>query len=574
MVKLHGLGSPPALCAECHMAYLRTSVFGELRAASLSVAALTLCPACFTQSISPGDRDASLGQAAVDGSTRPDQTSPDGRARVELDTPIPIGSALDDPQNDTPRTTDAGAPLARATDAGTTVTVETEAGAQTAPPTRLCEKRWKLPVISVPPPPMSTFRVGPRIEPVASTFAVASNEMGRVFVTGTYIDAVDFGVGPLPIREDPRTVPAGDPLHYGAFVLALEPDCSPRWSRGILPTGTLNAMGGEFIATAPDRDGVRVGVHGVDGWFKDSTVNLDQAMFASFDGLGNPGPRGAFSVQSSSSVGPWKLLPSGEALVNVYAQEPTAVPWLPGLPQPVRHWYNARFEVDGAVTRLPGSYGDDAFGTWTSSAGVTLGQNDSVIWAGSHLTDFELGGQTITGGGGPFAVALSLAADGSVAWQSLIRTYTSESPDFNAKSVQDAAGNTYLVATSNDDINYIPIDLLVRKIDPHGVTLWEKVGSSASGWVDVTLNELTGGIVLTFKSTARFDLAALHVEGIASYVLVELDAAGSYVRSREVGQPNDHVDSTAVNKLGEIVVAGHTDPDGGVYELFVDKIAP
>lgn len=552
------------------MAYLRTWVLWPLSAASL-----TLCPACFTEPITPGGVDASTGQAAADGSTRPDRASPDGRARVELDTLIPLGSALDDPRHDTPHATDAGAQVARAPDARATGTIEAEAGGGHTPERKLvCEKRWTLPAISVPPPPMSTFRVGPRIEPVASTFAVASDPKGRVFVTGTYVDAVDFGVGPLPIREDPRTVPAGDPLHYGAFVLALEPDCLPRWVHGILPQGTLNSMSGEFIAIDPALDGVRVGVHGVDGWFKDSTVNLDQAMIASFDGNGNPGPRGAFSVQSSSSIGPWTLLPSGEALVNVYAQEPTAVPWLPGFPQPVRHWYNARFAVDGVATRQPGSYGDDAFGTWTSTSGVSLGQHDSLIWAGSHLTDFALGGQTITGGGKPFAVALSLAADGSVAWQSPIRTYTSESPDFWAKSVQDAAGNTYLVATSNDDINYIPLDLLVRKIDPHGATLWEKVGSSASGWVDVTLNERTGGIVLTFKHTARFDLAELHMEGIVSYVLVELDAAGSHVLSREVGRPNDYVDSTAVNTLGEIVVAGHTDPDGGVYELFVDKVAP
>lgn len=115
---------------------------------------------------------------------------------------------------------------------------------------------------------------------------------------------------------------------------------------------------------------------------------------------------------------------------------------------------------------------------------------------------------------------------------------------------------------------------MVHKLDPNGVTLWEKVGGSASGGVDVTLNELTQGIVLTFKNTARLDLAELHVDGITTHVLVELDAAGSFVRTREVGQPNVQVANTAVNRLGKVVVVGHTDPEGGEYELFVEKLAP
>ena len=381
--------------------------------------------------------------------------------------------------------------------------------------------------------------------------AIATNEADELFVTGSFRDGIDFGLGTLTSAST-RDV----------FVVKFDADGNAVWNR---------QFGGDHSQrttsiTTDDFDNVFFA-----GWFSGnldfgggvcSSPNDFDGFLASLDADGNHRWSLCYGADVGVSSQHVASMASGDVFVSGHFSGSADFGGGAGLSASERSSFVASFDVDGnhLFSRILSSARDLTFST------LALDGADNALLFG-HLSG------TVDLGSGPLATELTddaaivkLDASGAEVWSRDLAQLSGYGRTI-ALAV-DAAGNLAVSGFFDGTIdlgtgaltNLESTDTLIGKFDQDGQALWSRrIGDGyLYSYLAVTADGL-GNVVAAglFDSVVDFGAGPLPSAGGDDLYVAKFDADGNYLWAHRLGDESNQAGlGTAVDQLGNVFVTG------------------
>ena len=227
-------------------------------------------------------------------------------------------------------------------------------------------------------------------------------------------------------------------------------------------------------------------------------------------------------------------------------------------------------------------YDGDGNHVWSRQLG-TIADDYGYSVAADALGNVFISGHTFgdlasANAGGRDAFLAKYTADGIQLWT---RQLASDNDDFGNSVAVDGTGNAYVGGTTNSNLAGPFLggsDVFVIKYDADGNELWsQQVGTTAVDHAESLAVDSGGNTYIS--GWTRGSLGGTNA-GADDAFLTKLDANGNPLWSQQFGLAgNDVGQAVAVDNLGRVYVAGHTDgdlggPNAGDYDAILVKFAP
>ena len=246
----------------------------------------------------------------------------------------------------------------------------------------------------------------------------------------------------------------------------------------------------------------------------------------------------------------------------------------------------AKYDANG-VHLWSRQFGD---GASEHGLGVAVDSAGNVIVVGYFEGTIDLGGDTLTTGGGSDMFLAKYDASGAHLWS---RRFGDTGLDACNDVVFDGAGDLLVIGHFQNTVDFGGgaltsaggLDIVVAKYDNGGSHIWsQRLGGTGT---DLGMNIATGSggnVVVTgmFEDTVDFGGGPLTSAGVDDIFVAKYDAGGTHVWSQRFGDGTyDYGYGTAVDGVGAVVVTGSflgtIDFGGGLltsagnFDIFVAK---